>query len=135
MVAQDDLLLTRLLDKIKKPSWVKPKKLHDKASKRLMTGAEAAEQAADKAEQAASRPVQEESDWEDGVVVPGTSPPTAGESQRGTTITLAIRTPERPPDLAPTLASESEDSPESQARSPASTEPARMEGEEGEGPR
>jgi hypothetical protein len=41
---------------------------------------------------------------------------------------------ERPPDLAPTLASESEDSPEPQARSPASTEPARMEEEDGEGP-
>jgi hypothetical protein len=50
MVAQDDLLPTRLPDKIKKPSWAKPKKPHDKAFKRLMTGAEAAKQTADKAE-------------------------------------------------------------------------------------
>jgi len=63
-----------------------------------MTGAEAAKQAANKAEQVTSRPVlpqQEESDWEDGVVVPGTPPSTAGESRGGTTITLAMRTPER----------------------------------------
>ena len=141
MVKQDDLLPTRLPDKIKKPSWEKPKKLHYKASKRSMTGAEAAKQAANKAEQVTSRPVlpqQEESDWEDGVVVPGTPPSTAGESRGGTTITLAIRTPERlqgSPDLTPTLTSESENSPEPRARPPAWPAQARMEeGEEGEAP-
>jgi hypothetical protein len=41
MVVQDDLLPTRLPDKIKKSKWTKPKKSHDKASKRSMTGAEA----------------------------------------------------------------------------------------------
>jgi hypothetical protein len=56
-VASDDLLPTRLPDKINKPKWAKPKKTHDKASKRLMTGAEAAEQAADKAERTATRPI------------------------------------------------------------------------------
>jgi hypothetical protein len=68
-LAQDDLLLTRLPDKIQKVKWLKPKKSHDKASKRLMTGAEAAEQAADKAERASKRPIVfrpvEESDDED----------------------------------------------------------------------
>jgi hypothetical protein len=49
MIAQDDLLPTRLPDKIKKPSWAKPKKPYDKASKRLMTDAEAAKQAAQQA--------------------------------------------------------------------------------------
>ena len=55
MIAQNDLLSTRLPDKIKKLKWAKPKKSHDKASKRLITGAEAAKQAADKAERAATR--------------------------------------------------------------------------------
>jgi hypothetical protein len=131
MVAQDDLLPTRLPDKVKKPKWAKPKKSHDKASRRSMTGAEAAEQAANKAERAAARPVtpqQDESDEEGGVLAPDT-PPTLGESQGGTTITLAIRTPERlqgPPDLVPTLALEPEDSPEPPVQPPASTAPARM---------
>ena|SRR2546423_12719260 len=100
-LAQDDLLPTRLPDKVQKVKWLKPKESHDKASKRSMTGAEAAEQAADKAERAVkcpiiSRPV-EESDDED-VVVPGTPPRTAPiveESQGGGTIfvkPLAIRT-------------------------------------------
>ena len=50
-VAENDLLPTRLPDKVKKPKWVKLKKPHGKASARSFTGAEAAEVTADKAEQ------------------------------------------------------------------------------------
>ena len=131
-VAEDDLLPTRLPDKVQKPKWAKPKKTHDRASKRSMTGAEAAEQAADKAERAATRPVpprQDECEEDQGILVFGTPPP-PGESQGGTTITLTMRTPERlrgPPDLIPTLASEPESSPEAEAQPPASTAPARTE--------
>jgi hypothetical protein len=139
-LAQDDLLPTRLPDKVQKAKWLKPKKSHDKASKRSMTGAEAAEQAADKVERAAKRPIVsrpvEESDDED-VVVPRTPPRTAPiveESQGGGTIfvkPLAIRTPERlrpPPDVTPALDPSPETSPEP-AELPASTAPVRMEQE------
>ena len=56
----------------------------------------------------------------------------SGKSQEGTTITLALRTPERlrgPPELIPTLTPEPEasPSPEPQIQLPASTAPARME--------
>jgi hypothetical protein len=58
-----------------------------------------------------------------------------GESQRGPTITLALRTPERlhrSLNLVPSLAFEPEDSPEPQVQLPAFTAPARIEeGEEG----
>ena len=57
-------------------------------------------------------------------------PPRPSESQGGTTITLALRTPEHlrgPPELIPTLVSEPEASPEPQVQLPASTAPARME--------
>jgi hypothetical protein len=105
-----------------------------------MTGAEAAEQVADEAERAAARPVtsrQDESDGDDGILVPGTPPNAseiAGESQGGTSITLAIRTPERlrgPPDLVLQVASEPDSSPEPQVQLPASTAPGRIE----DGPR
>ena len=59
-----------------------------------------------------------------------------GESQGGTTITLALRTPEylhRSHNLVPSVASEAPGSPEPQAQPPASTAPARIE--EGEGAR
>jgi hypothetical protein len=92
-----------------------------------MTGAEAAKQAADRAEAAAARPIiyyNDESDEEEGILIPGTPPGlqaapgvVAGESQGGTTITLSLRTPERlrgPPDLVPALAHEPEASPEAQ---------------------
>ena len=49
-LAQDDLLPTRLPDKVQKPKWAKPRKIYGKASARSLTGAEAAEKAADKAE-------------------------------------------------------------------------------------
>ena len=53
-LAQNDLLPTRLLEKIQKARWLKPKKTHDWASRRSMTGAEAAKQAANKVEKAAA---------------------------------------------------------------------------------
>ena len=130
-LAQDDLLPTRLPEKIQKARWLKPKKTHDRASRRSITGAEAAEQAANKAERAAARPLtpeQNESE-DDGLM----TPLPIGESQGGTTITLALRTPERlhrSHNLVPSIAYEALDSPESQAQPPASTAPARIEGEE-----
>jgi hypothetical protein len=63
-----------------------------------------------------------------------TTPLLAGEPQGGTTIALAIGTPERlqgPPELISERASESHGSPEGQVQPPASTAPARIE----EGPR
>jgi ribosomal 50S subunit-recycling heat shock protein len=131
-LAEDDLLPTRLPEKIQKAKWLKPKKTHDKATRRSMTGAEVAEQAANKAEKAATRPVtpgQVESDEDDGIVVASTPPRFAGESQGGTTITLAIRTPERlrpPPELTPALEASPEVPPEP-TELPAFTATARME--------
>lgn len=112
-LAQDDLLPTRLPDKIQKPKWAKPRKTHGKASGRSYTGAEAAELAANQAEQRrglpsnqTARPYSPENSGED-VIVPDTPP--AGESQGGTTTALAIQTPERlqgAPELILTLACE-----------------------------
>jgi hypothetical protein len=89
-------------DKVKKPKWVKPRKPHGKASARACTGAEAAEIAADRAEQSSKmvgrQPTHEktlENSGDEEVVVPGTPPEFPGESQGGTTITLAMGTPER----------------------------------------
>jgi hypothetical protein len=138
-LAQDDLLLTRLPDKTQKPKWAKPRKTYGKASARSLTGAEAAEKAVDKAEKSSKMPSRQVArpdtpeDSSKDVIVSGT-PPLAGESQGGTTIALAIRTPERlkgPPELIPALASEPQGTPEAQVEPPASTAPARIE----EGPR
>jgi hypothetical protein len=70
-----------------------------------MTEAEAAKQAADRAEKAVARPIvrhKDESDGEEDILVPSTPPGpqgaaglAAGESQGGTIITLSLRTPER----------------------------------------
>jgi hypothetical protein len=115
-IAQDDLLPTHLLDKVKKPKWAKPGKPHGKVSARSFTGAEAAEIAADKAEKSSRVPgierlyesSSESNDSE--AMVPATPPrpvgktQLAGESRGATTITLALRTPERlrlGPDLTP----------------------------------
>ena len=54
-LAQDDLLPTRLPEKIQKARWLKPKKTHNRASRRSLTGAEAAEQAANRAEKIITR--------------------------------------------------------------------------------
>jgi hypothetical protein len=135
-VSQDDLLPTRLPDKVKKPKWAKPRKPHGKASARAFTGAEAAEIAADKAEKSSRVPrieplyesSSENSDSE--VMVPAMPPrpagkaQLAGESQGGTTITLALRTPERlrlGPDLIPRVSPPRESEPAWQL--PASTAP------------
>ena len=60
-----------------------------------MTGAEAAEQADNKAERAATSPVPPRQDGrEEDQGIFGTPPP-PGESQGGTTITLGMRAPER----------------------------------------
>jgi hypothetical protein len=79
------------------------RKSHGKANARGLTGAELAEQAMvarERAERAERAALEEE---EDGLqIVPNTPPRVAGESQGGTSITLAIRsTPERPCKVAP----------------------------------
>jgi hypothetical protein len=56
-LVQDDLLPTYLPEKIQKARWLKPKKTQDRASKRSMTGAGAAEHAADRAEKVVARPL------------------------------------------------------------------------------
>jgi hypothetical protein len=134
-VAQDDLLPTRLPNKIKKPKWAKPRKAHSKASGRSYTGTEAAEIAADKAEKSSKIPDRrgednpENSDGE--IIVPATPPrpaQLAGESQGGTTITLALRTPERlrlGPNLAPRVSPAQENEPAWQL--PASTAPPSLD--------
>ena len=79
---------------------VKPRKTHGKASARSLTGAETAKMAADRADKSNKMPdgqvarsdIPENSSKD--IIVPGT-PPLVGESQGGTTIALAIRTPER----------------------------------------
>jgi hypothetical protein len=133
-VAEDDLLPTRLPDKVKKPRWAKPRKSHGKASARSFTGAEAAEITANQAEQSnkiASTPQENTpGNDDDEIIVPATpprpagQPQVAGESQGGTTITLAVRTPDRlrpGPDLCPRASSAPETEPEWQL--PASTAP------------
>ena len=79
-LAQDDLLPTRLPDKVQKPKWAKPRKTHGKASARSYTGVEVTELATVQAEQRSTlaaaytaRPGTPESDIED-VVLPSTSP-------------------------------------------------------------
>jgi hypothetical protein len=74
-----------------------------------------------------ARPDTPENSSED-VIVPGT-PPLAGESQGGTTMALAIRTPERlkgPPELIPALTLAPQATPEAQVGPLASTAPARI---------
>ena len=89
---------------------------------------------ANKAEKTAVQPLtslQDKSDGDNNIIIPKILLP-IGESQGGTTITLALRTPEhlyRAYNLVPSLISEGPDSPESQAQPPASTAPARIEGE------
>jgi hypothetical protein len=98
LVSYDDLLPARL--------------------RRSYTAAEAAELAADQAEQISrmtadqtARPHTPETSCGD-IIMPNTAPGGGGgESQEGTNIALAIRTPERlqgSPELIPTLASEPE---------------------------
>jgi hypothetical protein len=85
-------LPARLPDKVKKPKWAKPRKIHGKASTLSFTEAEATKIATDKAEQGskvtgkqplrAANPENNNSGEE--VVVPATPLRPAGESQGGT---------------------------------------------------
>jgi hypothetical protein len=81
-VAQDDLLPTRLPDKVKKPKWAKPRKPHGKASAKAFTGAKAAELAADKAERSSR--------------VPGIKPLYKSSSEGNDSEVMAPATPPRP---------------------------------------
>jgi len=133
-LAQDNLLPIHLPDKIQKPKWAKPKKIYDKASARSLTGAEAVEKAADKAENSSKisgKQVARTNTPEDNSKDISNIPPLADKSQEGTTIALAIRTPEHlkgPPELIPALISEPQGTPEAQVEPPTSTAPARIEG-------
>ena len=49
-VTDEDLLLTHLPNKVKKPKWAKPIKIYGKASAWSLLGSEAAEREADRAE-------------------------------------------------------------------------------------
>ena len=89
-VAQDNLLFTRLPDKIKKPKWAKSRKPHGKASARAFTEAEAAEITADKAEKsskvASRQPEDSPKNSDPGssdneVMVPATPPRPSGKAQ------------------------------------------------------
>ena len=121
-IAQDDLLPTRLSDKVKKPKWAKPRKPHGKAEKSSrVPGIKPLYESIFKSSS-------ESNDSE--VMVPATPPrpagkaQLAGESQWGTTITLALRTPERlrlGPDLIPRVSPPRESEPAWQL--PASTAP------------
>jgi hypothetical protein len=85
-VAQDDLLPTRLPDKVKKPKWAKPRKIYGKASARSHTGAEAAEITSNRAQQSdkvAGKQLMREltpNDDDDEIIVPTTPPGLARES-------------------------------------------------------
>ena len=50
------MLPTRLPDKVRKPKWAKFRKTHSKVSARSLTGAEAAEMVADRAEKNSKAP-------------------------------------------------------------------------------
>ena len=106
----------------------------------MFTGAEAAEIAANQAEQSnkAADILQEDTPGgDDGeIMVPATpprsagQPQVAGESQGGTTITLAMRTPDRlrpGPDLVPRISSVLETEPEPEWQLPASTAPPNLD--------
>jgi hypothetical protein len=131
LIRASSSLPTRLPDKEKKLKWVKPRKSHGKASARPFTGAEAAANQAEQSNKVAGTPREDTSGGDDGeIMVPATPPRpagqlrVAGESQGGTTITLSLRTPDRPrpgPDLAPRVSSAPGTEPEWQL--PASTAP------------
>jgi hypothetical protein len=91
------LLPTYQPDKVQKVKWLKLIKAYYRAFMWLITGTEVTEQALDKAEKAVARLVilmQDESDEDDGILIPGT-PLITGEAQGGTTIILVVGTPER----------------------------------------
>jgi hypothetical protein len=122
-IIDEDLLPTRLPDKIQKPKWAKPIKAHGKASARSLTGPEAAEKEADKAEIEARKQAQE------GIteVVPNSPGCPSTPPGRKRTRTLVERTPGKPPTparAAPALPQSPEAS--SPPHLPPSTAPARL---------
>jgi hypothetical protein len=96
-------------------------RFREKASARLYTGAEAAEITANRAQQSDKvagkqlmRELTPNDDDDNEIIMPTTPPGLARKSQRGSTITLALRTPERlhsGPDLAPNVSSARETEP------------------------
>ena len=83
---EEDLLPKRLPDKIRKLKWAKPIKAHGKASARSLTGPEAAEKEADKAETEVQKQMEEDIIEIIPIIPPG----------RKRTYTLIKRTPEKP---------------------------------------
>src|SRR5947207_13348970 len=75
-IMEEDLLPKRLPDKIRKPKWAKPVKANGKASARSLTGSEAAEKEADKAETEVQNQMEE-----DIIVVVPITPPGANRTQ------------------------------------------------------
>jgi hypothetical protein len=111
------------------------RKTNGKVNARELTGAEIAQKELKTREALASRErttVTPEEDVDEGVIVPNTPPRLIGESQGGTSITLAIRTPEALRRAAPTMFRLF---PEEPSAPPASTAPPRLATEEGRGKR
>jgi hypothetical protein len=122
-IRDEDLLPTRLPDKIQKPKWAKPIKAHGKASARSLTGPEAAEKEADKAEMDARKQAQEDAVE----VVPNSPGCPSTPPSRKRTHTLVGRTPGKPPTpgrAAPALPQAPEEP--SPPPLPPSTAPARL---------
>jgi len=122
-IRDEDLLPIRLPDKVRKPKWAKPIKAHGKASARSLTGPEAAEKEADKAEMEAQKQAQEDTTE----VVPNSPGCPSTPPGRKRTHTLVERTPGKPPTpvrAAPALPQSPETS--SSSHLPPSTAPARL---------
>jgi hypothetical protein len=113
------------------------RKIHGKADARGLTGAEITQKELKAREALASRErtiITPEENVDEGVIVPNTPPGVVGESQGGTSITLAIRTPEALRRAAPTPTM-FRLFPEEPSAPPASTAPPRLATEEGRGKR
>jgi hypothetical protein len=108
------------------------KKIHGKANARGLSGAEIAakELKARKARQA-REDSNDNKDDEDGMIVLDTPPRATGVSQGGTSIALAIRSPEAPQRPIPLFRLFSEEF----SGPPASTAPPRLQADEGRGKR
>ena len=88
---QDDLHV-RMPDIVKKPFWNRQLKSHDKANKRLMTGAEASERDANQREQAATREARSETP-----LSPSTAVSAREVNKEEDTVTLVPDSPLRTP--------------------------------------
>src|SRR5205085_4156666 len=120
----EDLLPTHLPNKVKKPKWAKPIKIHGKASARSLLGSEAAEREANRAE----KQVRKQQHKEDTIkVVPKSLGHPSTPPGRKRTHTLVERTPGKPPTparAAPALPQSPEQS--SPPPAPPSTAPAEL---------